>query len=80
MTAYYDNEHSSSSTFYHNGTEYYYYESKDKDFYSTILWYENGYSFSIFAHLSKEEIIKIAENLEKYNFFDVIFISAWYYL
>lgn len=65
MTAYYDNEHNSSSTFYHNGTEYYYYESKDKDFYSTILWYENGYSFSIFAHLSKDEIVKIAENLEK---------------
>ena len=61
----YDNEHNSFETFVIDGIEYYYYKSNDKDFPDTLLWYEDGYSFSIIAHLSKEELIKIAENIEK---------------
>lgn len=32
---------------------------------SMLLWYENGYYFSIYAHLPKDELIKIAGNIEK---------------
>lgn len=65
LTASYDNEHNSFDIFSSNGIEYYYYKSNDKDFYSTLLWYENGYAFSLNAHLSKKELVKIAENIEK---------------
>lgn len=60
----YDNEHNSYSTFTINSTEYYYYESYDKDFFNTLVWTKNGYVFSIFAHLSKDELVKIAENVK----------------
>lgn len=60
-----DNEHSKYSTFYSNDIEYHYYESNDSDFADTLLWYEDGYSFMILAHLPKDELIKIAENIEK---------------
>ena len=61
----YDNEHNSYYEFEYNGTEYQYYESNDSDFYDTLLWCDNGYAFSIYAYLSKDELIKIAENIEK---------------
>ena len=60
-----DNEHNTYYEFEYNGTDYHYYESNDKDFESMLLWYENGYYFSIYAHLPKDELIKIAENIEK---------------
>lgn len=60
-----DNEHNSYYEFEYNGTEYHYYESNDSDFSSTLLWYDEGYDFEIFAHLPKDELIKIAENIEK---------------
>lgn len=60
----YDNEHNSYSNFTINGIEYYYYESTDNDFYDTLVWYKGGYAFSILAHLSKEELVKIAENIK----------------
>lgn len=65
LVAYYDNENNTYDTFYNNKIEYHYYESLNTDFYNTLVWYENGYSFSISAHLSKNELVKIAENLEK---------------
>lgn len=65
FSANFDNEHNSYMSFYSNGIEYHYYESNDNDFYDTLVWYTDGYVFSIFAHLSKDELVKIAENLEK---------------
>lgn len=62
--AIYDNEHSVYSSFSSNGIEYHYYESKDDDFPNIIVWYDNGYAFSISAHLSCEELVNIAENVE----------------
>ncbi len=41
------------------------YKSNDKHFYDILVWYKDGYAFSIFAHLSKDELVKIAENIEK---------------
>lgn len=64
ISANYDNEHNLFDKFTIDGIEYYYYKSNDEDFYSTILWYNEGYSFSLNAHLSKEEFVKIAENIE----------------
>lgn len=61
----YDNEHNTYYEFEHNGTEYHYYESNDKDFDDKVIWYENGYHFGVYAHLPKDELIKIAENIEK---------------
>lgn len=63
--SYYDNEHNSYEIFYLNGIEYHYYESNDIDFDNKLIWYKDGYIFGIYAHLSKDEIVKIAENLEK---------------
>lgn len=61
----YDNEHNTYYEFEHNGTDYHYYESNDKDFDDKVMWYESGYHFGIYAHLPKDELIKIAENIEK---------------
>ena len=65
LVAYYDNEHNTYYEFEQGGTKYHYYESNDSDFFSTLLWYDNGYSFEILAYLPKDELIKIAENIEK---------------
>ena len=59
-----DNEHNSYETLYHNNIEYHYYESHDDDFFNSLIWNDSGYAYSIYAHLPKEEIIKIAENIE----------------
>ncbi|MCM1579101.1 MAG: DUF4367 domain-containing protein, partial [Ruminococcus sp.] len=59
-----DNEHNIYSVFTLNGIEYHYYESTDENFYDVLMWYKDGYVFSIFAQTSKEELVKIAENLK----------------
>ena len=64
-TSLYDNEHSSYSSFILNDVEYHYYESNDNVFTNKLIWYKDGYEFGIYAHLSKEELVKIAENLKK---------------
>ena len=61
----FDNEHNSYMSFFSNGIEYHYYESNDNDFDDKLVWYADGYFFGIYAHLSKDELVKIAENLEK---------------
>lgn len=61
----YDNEHSSYSSFVLNDVEYHYYESNDNVFNNKLIWYKDGYVFGIYAHLPKDELIKIAENIEK---------------
>lgn len=63
--SYYDNEHNTYYEFEYNGTDYHYYESNDKNFNNKLIWYEDGYVFNIYAHLPKDELIKIAENIEK---------------
>lgn len=42
---------------------YYYYEPIEADDFSTLIWYNNGYVYSIDAQFSEDEIIKIAENI-----------------
>lgn len=63
----YDNEHNLLETFTIGKIEYYYYKSNDSDFYDSLLWYDSGYSFSLNAQLSKDEFVKIAENIEKWK-------------
>lgn len=63
--AYIDNEHNKYERFMQNGIEFYYYKSSEENYYDVITWYENGYSFIIYAHLSKDNLVKIAENIEK---------------
>lgn len=65
VSANYDNENNSYYEFTDNGVEYHYYESNDSNFNNILIWYEDGYSFSIFAHFSRDELVKIAENLKK---------------
>ena len=62
---YIDNEHNEYERFMQNGIEFYYYKSSEENYYDVITWYENGYSFIIYAHLSKDNLVKIAENIEK---------------
>ena len=64
-TSLYDNEHSSYSSFILNDVEYHYYESNDNVFTNKLIWYKDGYEFGIYAHLPKDELIKMAENIEK---------------
>lgn len=64
LVANYDNEHNSFETFSSDGIEYYYYKSNDEDFFNTLLWYDNGYLFVVNAYLSKDELVKIAENVK----------------
>lgn len=64
-TTSYDNEHNSYNSFYFNDVEYHYYESNDNDFNNKLIWYKDGYAFGIYAHLPKDVLVKIAENLEK---------------
>lgn len=66
LTASYDNEHNFFDTFTAGEIEYYYYNSNDENFYSSLVWYDGGYSFGLNAHLSKDELVKIAENIEKW--------------
>lgn len=73
ISASYDNEHNIFDTFTVDGNEYYYYESNNKDFNDSILWYDSGYSFGLNAQLSKEEFVKIAENIIKWKDRDVFF-------
>lgn len=61
----YDNEHNFFSEYIIDDMTFYYYENSDGSSYNTLLWYDDGYSFSILAHLSKDELVKIAENLKK---------------
>lgn len=63
--SYYDNEHNSYEVFNLNGMEYQYYKSNDVDFDNKLIWYKDGYVFGIYAQLSKEELVEMAENLEK---------------
>ena len=42
---------------------YYYYKPIEADDFSTLIWYNNGYVYSIDAQFSEDEIIKIAENI-----------------
>lgn len=64
LISYYDNEHNSYEILNLNGVEYQYYESNDIDFNNKLIWYEDGYAFSIYAHLPKGELVKIAENIK----------------
>ena len=63
--AYIDNEQSWYEVLTSDGIEYHCYLSDDKSFYDKISWCESGYYFVVSAHISKEDIIKIAENIKK---------------
>lgn len=65
LVSFYDNEHNSYETFNLNGIEYQYYKSNDVDFNNKLIWYEDGYVFGIYAHLSEDELVEMAENLKK---------------
>ena len=53
-----------NSSFILNDMEYYFYESNSTDFPNTIIWYDKGYLFGISAHISKEELVEIAQNVK----------------
>lgn len=59
-----DNEHHIYHAFTRDGIKYHYYESTASDFSDMLIWNADGYVFSINAHLSKYELMKIAENLK----------------
>lgn len=62
--AYIDNEHNEYERFTSNGIEYHYYISNNGRFINVLTWSVNRYSFVITAHLSKDELVAIAENIE----------------
>ena len=59
-----DNERHDLSEFNISGTDYYFYEAKEENSFSTLLWYSDGYYYSIDAQLSVGEFIKIAKNIK----------------
>lgn len=58
-----DNEHCEHEQFISHGIEYHYYNSFDTEFDNTLIWSENGYYFMVSAYLTKDVLVKIAENL-----------------
>ena len=59
-----DNERHKYYELEYDDVTYYFYEAIDPEADSNILlWYLDGYVFSIDAQLSKDEIIKVAENI-----------------
>lgn len=59
-----DNEHCNSYEFSKDNVNYNYYESTDKDFPSALIWYDKVHVYCVYAHLSKDELVKIAENIK----------------
>lgn len=60
---YSNNDYSKYISVKRNGQEYFYYSDTDYLDTCTLLWNCNGYSYSLYANLSDEELIKIAENI-----------------
>ncbi|MCH5192784.1 MAG: DUF4367 domain-containing protein [Oscillospiraceae bacterium] len=59
-----DNERNTYYELNYNNVTYHYYEALNQEAdYNTLIWYSDGYCFSIVGHLSKDEIIKAAENI-----------------
>lgn len=58
-----DNERHDYLNFTNDGTTYYYYEALENNDWNTIIWYNDGYYFSIDSQLSKGELVKIAESV-----------------
>lgn len=59
-----DNERSTYYELNYGNITYHYYEALDQEAdYNTLIWYSDGYRFSIVGLLSKDEIIKVAENI-----------------
>ena len=57
-----DNERHSYTELNYDGTAYYFYEAAEEDF-STLIWYDDGYYYSIDAQLDKDTLIKTAQNI-----------------
>lgn len=57
-----DNERHSYTELNYDGTAYYFYEANEEDF-STLIWYDDGYYYSIDALLDKDMLIKTAQNI-----------------
>ena len=59
-----DNERHTYYELNYDNVTYHYYEALDPEAdYNTLIWYSDGYRFSIVGDLSKDEIIKVAENI-----------------
>ena len=59
-----DNERNTYYELNYNNVTYHYYEALDQEAdYNTLIWYSDGYAFCINAQLSKDELIKTAENI-----------------
>ncbi len=57
-----DNERHNYTELNYDGTTYYFYESTEEDF-STLIWYDDGYYYSIDAQLDKDTLIRTAQNI-----------------
>jgi hypothetical protein len=57
-------EHSIQHIVSVNGREAFFYESTDEDFLSALVWYNRGYAFVLFAQISLEEFVQIAESIK----------------
>ena len=58
-----DNEKHDYTEITNNHITYYYYCSDDSD-YSTLIWFDGIYAYSIDAQINQAEFIKIAENIQ----------------
>ena len=57
-----DNEKHNFAEITGKHTTYYYYSSSDND-YSTVIWFDKGYAYSIDAQISQDEFVKMAESI-----------------
>lgn len=59
----YDNERHELIEINDNNTVYYFYKAAEADSESTLIWYQNGYYYSIDAQISQDEFVKMAESI-----------------
>ena len=60
---YSNNDYSNYISIIHNGQEYFYYDDSDNHMTCAIIWNSNGYSYNLYANLSVDELITIAESI-----------------
>lgn len=59
-----DNERHTYSELKYDDITYYFYEAIEKNDFSTLIWYDDGYYYSIDAQLGCDEIVKIAKSIK----------------
>lgn len=59
-----DNERHTYSELKYDDITYYFYEAIEENSFNTLIWYSDGYYYSIDAQLERDKIVKIAKSIK----------------